>query len=73
MSTPTLSITVPHLADHLRALESERALAQLEGLDDQRYLSDLEQEIAEYRVAYVGAAVTEIATLRGQLSETLQG
>lgn len=73
MSTPTLTTSVPELADYLRALEAERAQARLEGLEDPGYMTDLRQEIAEYRVAYVGAAVTEIATLRGQLSGTLQG
>jgi hypothetical protein len=31
-------------------------------------MADLDQEIAATRSAYVGAAVTEIATLRAQLS-----
>lgn len=32
------------------------------------YLGDLETEITETRAAYVGLAVTEIATLRAELS-----
>ena len=65
---------MPKLAHHpsadLRArlcvLESERALAGLEGLTDNRtYMADLEDEIQGVRAAYVGSAVTEIATLHG--------
>jgi hypothetical protein len=36
-------------------------------------MADLDQEIADTHSAYVGAAVTEIATLRGQLSGPLLG
>jgi hypothetical protein len=32
------------------------------------YMADLDEEIAVTRSAYVGAAVTEIASLRAQLS-----
>ena len=53
----------------LQELQTERALASIEGLtSNSAYLADLEQEIAVTRSAYVGAAVTEIATLRAQLS-----
>jgi hypothetical protein len=53
----------------LQELQAERALASIEGLaSDSAYMADLEQEIAATRSAYVGAAVTEIATLRGRLS-----
>jgi hypothetical protein len=57
-------------AQHLLTeLKAERALASLSGLaDDDAYLADLEDEIAATRHAYVGAAVTEIATLRAELS-----
>jgi hypothetical protein len=37
------------------------------------YLGSLEADIADWREAYVGLAVTEIATLRGQLSGPLLG
>jgi hypothetical protein len=37
------------------------------------YLGDLEADIADWRDAYVGLAVTEIATFRGQLSGPLMG
>jgi hypothetical protein len=52
----------------LRALQAERLLASSEGLDaDAAYMADLDEEIAEVSDAYVGAAVTEIATLRAEL------
>jgi hypothetical protein len=54
---------------HLQELKLERALASIEGLaGNHDYMEDLELEIAATRNAYVGAAVTEIATLRAQLS-----
>ena len=53
----------------LQELQAERALASLEGLANQNsYMADLDRELAAARFAYVGAAVTEIATLRAQLS-----
>jgi hypothetical protein len=53
----------------LEELRIERALASLEGLTaNDSYMADLEHEIAVARHAYIGAAVTEIATLRAQLS-----
>ena len=57
------------IQDHLHHLEAERALALLEGLDgNAAYMTDLGDEIAATRFALVGAAVSEIATLRGELS-----
>jgi hypothetical protein len=54
---------------HLRELEAERALASIEGLVvNSAYVADLDGEIEATTRAYVGAAVTEIATLRAQLS-----
>jgi hypothetical protein len=53
---------------HLQDLRVERALASIEGLaSDAAYMADLEDEILAARHAYVGAALTEIATLRAQL------
>ena len=67
-----LTIGVVSAADlhhRLRLLELERHEARQIGLlDCQQYRRDLEQEMAECRFAYVGAAVTEIATLRAELS-----
>ena len=58
----------------LQELHAERALASLEGLaENARYMADLEHEIESARRAYVGAAVTEIALLRGDLSGRLMG
>ena len=52
----------------LNELQAERLLASSEGLAaDTAYMADLEDEIAEVSDAYVGAAVTEIAMLRGEL------
>ena len=57
------------MQNHLQDLQTERALASIEGLaGNSAYMADLEHEIAATHVAYVGAAVTEIATLRAQLS-----
>jgi hypothetical protein len=53
---------------HLKQLQAERALASIEGLaGDSAYMADLDEEIATTESAYVGAAVTEIASLRGEL------
>lgn len=53
----------------LQQLHAERALALVEGLGScSPYMADLDEEIAAMRDAYVGAAVTEIATLRAELS-----
>ena len=52
----------------LRQLQAERMLVSSKGMPaDSRYVADLEEEIAETYEAYVGAVVTEIATLRAQL------
>jgi hypothetical protein len=59
---------------HLMLLNEERVLAHEAGLDhDRAYMADLEDEIAQYRSAYVGAAVTEIAMLRARLDGPNQG
>jgi hypothetical protein len=57
------------MQNHLQQLQAERALALIEGLGSYSpYMADLDEEIAATRTAYVGAAVTEIATLRAELS-----
>jgi hypothetical protein len=57
------------LKTHIQELESERILASLHGLNnDAAYMADLTEEITATRHVYVGAAVTEIATLRAELS-----
>jgi hypothetical protein len=53
---------------HLNDLLVERALACIDGLRlDGAYMADLEGEIALTRAAYAAVAITEIATLRGEL------
>ena len=65
---------VETLRERLRQLAAERAQADLEGLGHNGpYLADLEGEIAFAQKAYVGAAVTQIAELRGELHGRLQG
>ena len=62
------------LRARLQELAAERAAADLFGLDrNEPYFNDLEGEIAFAQRAYVGAAVTQIATLRGELGDRLQG
>jgi hypothetical protein len=53
----------------LRQLQVERLEAVDLGLGaNAAYMASLESDIASSREAYVGLAVTEIATLRAQLS-----
>jgi hypothetical protein len=62
------------LRDQLVQLEAERALALDAGLGDVRaYMADLDEERAYRRRLYVAAAVTEMATLRGELFGALEG
>ena len=59
---------------HLEVLQEERALAHLTGLiHDADYVADLDDDIEASTHAYVGLAVTEIATLRAELGGRLQG
>jgi hypothetical protein len=52
----------------LLQLAAERLDAKDVGLaGDPAYMADLDSEVAAYRAAYVGAVVTEIASLRGEL------
>jgi hypothetical protein len=54
---------------HLLDLQVERTLASIEGLAaNSAYMAHLDGEIEATTSAYVGAAVTEIATLRAELS-----
>jgi hypothetical protein len=55
-------------------LSAERLEARESGLGDNvAYMADLESEVLYAREAYVGLAVTEIATLRAELGGALQG
>jgi hypothetical protein len=54
---------------YLNRLQLERFEAKLVGLGDcQTYMAELDDEIAHCHSVFVGAAVTEIAVLRGELS-----
>ena len=62
-------MTTHELRHHLLTLSAERAAASLVGLDQSDpYIDDLRAEIAATHSAFVGAAVTEIASFRAQLS-----
>jgi hypothetical protein len=53
----------------LRRLEAERLDAVEAGLGENAlYMTDLDNDIEASRTIYIGLAVTEIATLRAQLS-----
>jgi hypothetical protein len=61
--------TAIEIHTHLLELQAERALASIEGLAvESAYMADVDGEIEATASAYVGAAVTEIATLRAELS-----
>jgi hypothetical protein len=61
--------TVLEARSRLARLSEERAAAHAAGLGGVGlYMDDLEAEIALWRDAYVGAAVTEIASLRAALA-----
>jgi hypothetical protein len=73
MKTATSRSAVDIQAD-LRLLYIERALAGVEGLvSDAAYMADLLDDIHQHRSAFVGAVVTEIATLRAELDGPLRG
>jgi hypothetical protein len=64
----TCELSATEIHTHLQGLQAERALASIEGLAvDSAYMADLVGEIEATACAYVGAAVTEIATFRAQL------
>jgi hypothetical protein len=62
-------VTAAEVRDHLTKLQAERALAHDTGLAEvATYMNELDEEIDFCRRLYVVAAVTEIATLRVELS-----
>jgi hypothetical protein len=68
------SHTAADIQVELRELYRERAVAGLHGItSDHGYMADLLDDIATYENALVGAAVTEIATLRAVLDGPLVG
>ena len=67
-------MTATDARQQLQRLQAERLDAVDAGLgENQLYMADLESDIAASRVAYVALAVTEIATLRAQLSGAQHG
>ena len=61
-------MTALEARSHLRELEVERALVGTTSLGGvEVYMADLDEEIAAWRSVYTGAALTEIASLRGEL------
>ena len=66
--------TAAEALERLRALQFELAIAGPAGLlDDDDYLQDIEEDIATSEEVYVGLAVTEIATLRAELTAPMLG
>ena len=62
-------MTATDARNRLHALQAERLDAVEAGLGNNAlYMADLENDIEQSHAAYVGLAVTEIATFRGQLS-----
>jgi hypothetical protein len=62
-------MTATDALNTLHKLQAEKLDAVEAGLGDNRlYMVDLENDIDAARAIYVGLAVTEIATLRAQLS-----
>jgi hypothetical protein len=71
-SPPIMSAVELHA--QLLELQAERALAEDTGVARiGAYMDDLEREIARSHAAFVGAAVTEIASFRAQLSGPQHG
>jgi hypothetical protein len=61
-------MTALEARSQLGELQLERSLAAITPLAGvAAYMADLEEEIATLHNVYVGAAVTEIASLRGEL------
>ncbi len=61
-------MTALDIQTQLHRLRAERTLTAMEPLDRAAlHLADLDEEIEATRRAYVGTAVTEIATLRAEL------
>ena len=76
MLTPTRYTESPALIarTRLEALRAEQAAVSLTGLTgNAMYMADLADDIAAAEAAYVGAAVTEIASLRAALDGPLEG
>jgi len=74
-STNTLTSTpAAVLRDQLQLLQRERMTVALTGVAaNEPYMADLLDEIDATRTAYIGAAVTEIASLRAEFDGPLFG
>jgi hypothetical protein len=69
MATVEIHASAAELRAHLNDLFREWVLAEATGLVDcEAYMADLVAEIVECRLAFLAAAVTEIAVLRAELS-----
>jgi hypothetical protein len=69
-----VEITAAEVRGHLVKLEAERSLALDTGVAGvAAYMAELDEEIEFYRQLYIASAVTEIATLRAELSGPLVG
>jgi hypothetical protein len=69
-----LGMTAAQLRGYIAELEAERATALLTDLAEvDAYMDDLDEELEVVRTLYVTTAVTEIATLRADLSGAPQG
>ena len=67
-------MTATAARQQLQRLQAERLDAVDAGLaDNELYMADLESDITASRVAYVALAVTEIASLRAELSGAQHG
>ena len=67
-------MTATDARQQLQRLQAERLDAVDAGLgENELYMADLESDIAASRVAYVALAVTEIASLRAELSGAQHG
>lgn len=69
-----ITTTAAGLREQLELLERERATVALAGMaTNDLYMADLVHEVQAARSAYVGAAVTEIASLRSAVGAPLLG
>jgi predicted trehalose synthase len=69
-----LGMTAAQLHGYIEQLETERAIAlQTELAEVDAYMDDLTDELELVRELYVTSAVTEIATLRAELSGAQDG
>jgi ATP phosphoribosyltransferase regulatory subunit HisZ len=64
-----LDLTAADARRHLLKLQAERALAVDTGVAEvASYMADLDDEIEATRIIYTWSAVTEIATLRAEMT-----